>query len=104
MIAGQFYEMEYLHHLVYSERISEQRVLSSTFAASFDKGIARRRATYQSGQLGFNVFYIAPRVLFVVLDQHLPFFKILTSNGEAGWVYLPALCSSDVRELNKEQP
>ena len=48
-----------------------------------------------------NVSYISPKSIFVFLEQDEKVIKVLTTNGEVGWIYLTELYKNDIEEMNQ---
>jgi len=46
-----------------------------------------------------NVSYISPKSIFVFLEQDEKVIKVLTTNGEVGWIYLAELYKNDIEEI-----
>ena len=45
-------------------------------------------AAYYSKKYNCKVSYISPNSIFCLLEQNGKFCKILSTNGELGWIYL----------------
>ena len=58
-------------------------------------------AEYWSKELDCTVSYIPPS-MFVLLEQNNDFIKILTTNGELGWIILNRWCKDDIEEVKVE--
>jgi len=43
-----------------------------------------------------NISYIEPNCMFVLLEQDQQYCKILTANGELGWIVLNDWCIADM--------
>jgi len=50
---------------------------------------ASEEAAYWSNRLNCNVFYVSPNSMFMLLEQTDKVCKILTTNGEIGWIFYP---------------
>ena len=48
-----------------------------------------------------NVSYISPKSIFVFLEQNEKVIKVLTTNGEVGWIYLAERYKNDIEEMNQ---
>jgi hypothetical protein len=72
--------------------------------ASVAPYIATARATeagaaYYSKRFNCNVSYISPNSIFVFLEQDGNFCKILSTNGELGWLVLSDWLIEDIEEV-----
>ena len=48
-----------------------------------------------------NVSYISPNSIFVFLEKDEKVIKILSTNGEVGWIYLSDFYKDDIEEINQ---
>ena len=58
-------------------------------------------AKYWSKELNCNVSYISPNSIFCLLEKDEKYCKILSTNGELGWIYLADWCKDDIEEVNR---
>jgi hypothetical protein len=71
-------------------------------AAYFEfRGPLTAAAANYSKRVNCNVSYIFPNSVFVLLEQDGEFIKILTTNGEVGWIYLTERYKNDIEEMNQ---
>jgi hypothetical protein len=61
---------------------------------------AAAAASY-SKRFNCNVSYISPKSIFVFLEQDEKVIKILTTNGEVGWIYFTDFYKDDIKEVNQ---
>ena len=62
---------------------------------------AATAAAYLSKKYNCNVSYISANSIFCLLEQDKKFLKILTTNGEVGWIYLVDWYKDDIEEVTK---
>ena len=46
-----------------------------------------------------NLPYIPPNSLFVLLEHKQQYCKVLSPEGNVGWIYLDRWCSDDIEEV-----
>jgi len=56
---------------------------------------------YWTRRLQYNVSFIEPKSMFVLLEQDGECCKILTDNGAIGWICLYDYYKSDIQEVNQ---
>ena len=56
-------------------------------------------APYWSNRFKCNVSYISPNSIFCLLEKDGEFIKVLSTNGELGWIYLADLCKNNIEEV-----
>jgi hypothetical protein len=54
---------------------------------------------FWSKQFNCNVSYIFPKSIFCFLEQNEKFIKILSTNGELGWIHLSDWWKEDIEEV-----
>ena len=56
---------------------------------------------YWSKQLNCNVTYIEPKSIFCLVQEDGDYFKVLTTNGEIGWMIYPEneKLKDDIKEV-----
>jgi hypothetical protein len=59
---------------------------------------AADRVAYYSKRFKCNVSYISPSI-FCPLEKDGIYCKVLTANGEVGWIYLADWCKDDIEEV-----
>jgi hypothetical protein len=81
-----------------------------TAAAAADAGVAdaatpaallvtARRAAVYSKHFKCNVSYIKPNSVFCLLEKDEKLLKILSTNGELGWIILDDWCKDGIEEV-----
>jgi hypothetical protein len=58
-------------------------------------------AAYYSKQFNSKVSYIEPNSMFILLEQDGNYHKVLSNNGELGWINLTYLCKNHIEEVNQ---
>ena len=100
MKLGHFYETNQFHWLVYPTKSKTAlRTYPNTYSSL--EG-ATYNAAHQSKTFDCDVFYIAPNVLFIALEQDHRYYKILTAYGTVGWIYVSDVYADDINELKTE--
>ena len=99
MEVGKLYHINKFHWMLYPSRdIVIAAPWLAVLAAWDDPAHA---ADYWSKQLNCNVSYIAKNSMFVLLERDGEYCKVLTANGELGWIYLGDWCKDDIKEVNQ---
>ena len=82
---------------------SQQAAISANVTYNQNEGYAQRGANYWSRELGCKINLIPPQSIFVLLElDHVSYLrKVLTANGEIGWIYLAEHQRSDIEEVNQ---
>ena len=62
---------------------------------------AADRVAYYSKRFKCNVSYIESNSVFCLLEKDGIYCKVLTANGEVGWIYLADWCKDDIEEVNQ---
>jgi hypothetical protein len=65
------------------------------------RGPLTAAAAAYSKRFNCNVSYISPNSIFVLLEQVAYCCKILTTNGEVGWIVLADHCKNYIEEVNQ---
>jgi len=60
---------------------------------------AADRVAYYSKRFKCNVSYIESNSVFCLLEKDGIYCKVLTANGEVGWIYLADWCKDDIEEV-----
>ena len=94
MIIGMLYRVNRRYWMLYPSK--RQAVLASgtPWEANIDRPSAVRCAEYRSKELNCNVVFVSPNSILVLLEQdanicNANICKILTGNGECGWIIYP---------------
>jgi len=90
MKIGGLYQLKKYYWLLYPSRdIATAAVVATVVAAAAATvAIAAVNAAYLSKRLNCNVSYIEPS-MFVLLEQDKEYCKLLTANGQLGWIIYP---------------
>ena len=83
MKIGSLYQVKNFQWLVFPSKETAARFDDGFFAAYDNEPSA---PAYWSNRLNCNVSYIAPNSIFILLQQDEDLNKILTANGEIGWI------------------
>jgi hypothetical protein len=93
MNIGKLYQAKELYWMLYP---------SKDIAAAAPAAVAASTtAAYYSKKYNCNVSYISPNSIFVFLEQDGYCCKILSTNGELGWINLAGWCKDDIEEVNQ---
>ena len=89
MNIGMLYRVNRRFWMLYPSK--RQAVLASgtPWEANIDRPSAVRCAEYRSKELNCNIVFVSPNSILVLLEQDANFCKILTGNGEWGWIIYP---------------
>ena len=108
MNVGKLYQVKKYYWFLYP---SKDIAVASVFrgggggyaaAASFVCALAAPDyAANYSKYFNCNVSYISPNSIFCLLEKDGEFIRILTTNGEVGWIYLTDWCKNDIKEVNQ---
>jgi hypothetical protein len=63
--------------------------------------VEQHHAAYYSKRFNCNISYIFPKSIFCFLEQDGKFCKILSTNGELGWLVLSDWLIEDIEEVNQ---
>ena len=100
MNVGKLYQVKNLYWMLFPSK----EIAATTAPASFVSprcDHAARAAAYNSKYFNCNVSYISPNSIFVFLEKDGEFIKILSTNGEVGWIYLADFYKDDIKEVNQ---
>ena len=89
MIIGKLYQIKKYYWLVYPSKETAAEAPASAGPHPDATGAAAARAAYWSKELNCNVTYIPENNIFCLLEQDEKFMKVLSSNGELGWMCYP---------------
>jgi hypothetical protein len=97
MKIGKLYQVKKYYWLLYPSKDIAALVGPSAAAE------AASDAAYYSKRFNCNVSYIEPNSIFCLLEQNGKFCKILSTNGELGWIYLVDFYKDkdDIEEVNQ---
>jgi len=102
MEIGKLYQTKELYWFLFPSLDKAIAVFNALDGAANFASYARRAAEYWSIQLNCNVSFISPQSMFVLLEQDIRHSKILTTEGNIGWIYLPEWCKEDIEEVKAE--
>ena len=94
MQIGKLYQVKKYYWLLYPTKDIAKMCLSS-LQATHDPAIIENEGAYWSKRLNCNVSYIKPNDIFCLLKEEGNYLKMLTSNGEIGWIYLSSVMIGD---------
>jgi len=84
------YEIKGFFWLLYSEYSFLKTMDVGRFVhASGDEEYTRMRAVQHSKHFKCNVSYVSPNSIFMLLDRDGVFLKILSADGQVGWIAYP---------------
>ena len=103
MNIGKLYEIKEYFWLLYpSKEIAYAADDATAGRATLVHATAMATAAYYRKRFKCNVSYIEPNSIFMLLDQDGEYIKILSTNGELGWIYLADWCKKDIEEVEAE--
>jgi hypothetical protein len=97
MNVGKLYQVQNLYWMIYPSK--EAAAAATHPAAAVLRTTAAAAACY-GPYFNCNVSYIEPSI-FCLLEKDGEFIRILTTNGEVGWIYLADWCKDDIEEMNQ---
>ena len=93
MEIGKLYQIKQFFFLVYPEKTYAAAAAASRAAEAADAhGAAHGAAVYAafwSKTLNCNVTFVTPNSIFCLIEQDGDYLKVLTTNGELGWIRYP---------------
>jgi hypothetical protein len=95
MKIGKLYQVKKYYWLLYPSK----DIADAFLFASLDTAAAA--AAYYSKEYNCNVSYLNPNSIFCFLEQNEKFIKILSTNGELGWIYLSDFYKNYIEEVNQ---
>lgn len=99
MNVGKLFQAKKLYWLLYpSKDIAPQEHVTT---AVHQAATAVSVASGWCKELNCNVSYIEPNSIFCLLEQDGNFMKILSNNGELGWIILADWCKNYIEEVNQ---
>ena len=99
MEVGNLYQSKNLYWLLYSSRDTAVRLGARL---DRDQRAAARSAAFWSREFGCKVGYIEPKSVFMILEQDGIVCKILSTEGNIGWIILAEWCKVDIEEVKVE--
>jgi hypothetical protein len=91
MNVGKLYQAKNYYWMLYPSKDvaahAANTALSDGRIPSAHASPVERAAAYYSKRFKCNASYISPNSVFVLLEQDGEFIKILSANGEVGWIY-----------------
>jgi len=97
MEVGKLYQTKELYWFLFP---SLETAHSQAPAADASADYADNIAVYWSYELDCTVSYIIPS-MFVLLEQDKEYCRVLTTNGELGWIILDGWCKDDIEEVKQ---
>ena len=94
MNIGKLYQVKEFFWFLYPSKEIVSAATIAAVARLLDTG-----APYWSNRFKCNVSYISPNSVFCLLEKDGVFIKVLTTNGELGWIKLVDLYSKDIEEV-----
>ena len=107
MNVGKLYQVKKFYWMLYplkdkaAAAVSAAATATAAGARTSAAAVAAAAAAYYSTYFNCNVSYISSGSIFVLLEQDGEFIKILSTNGEVGWIYLTDWCKDDIEEINQ---
>jgi len=89
MKIGGLYQLKKYYWLLYPSRDIATASLAPAAAGRPDAAAVPNWVKYWSEQFNCNVSYISSNSLFVLLEQDGKYYKVLSTNGELGWIIYP---------------
>jgi len=100
MKIGKLYEIKEFFWFLYP---SKDIAVTAAPAPRYDAAAAAAaadRAAYLSNRFKCKVSYIKPSSIFCLLEKDEKLLKILSTNGELGWI-IDDWCKDDIEEVNQ---
>ena len=95
MNVGKLYQTKKCYWFLYP---SKDKATTPACSPSPNAAEAALDAAYYSEK--YNVSYIANSI-FMLLEKDGDFIKVLTTNGEVGWIYISDFFKDDIEEMNQ---
>jgi len=96
MKIGKLYQTKELYWMIYP---SKEAATAATHPAAAAATAVTNATAYYSKYFNCNVSYISPNSIFCLLEKDEKVIKILSTNGEVGWIYLADWCKDDIEEI-----
>jgi hypothetical protein len=97
MKIGKLYQVKKYFWLLYPSK--DIAVAEAPAAGPF--AAADAAAAHYGKYLKCNVSYIEPNSIFCLLEQDGEYIKVLSTNGEVGWIILADWYKDDIEEVNQ---
>jgi hypothetical protein len=96
MEVGKLYQIKNYHWMLYPSK--------DTAAVAFAAGgaLAAVAAVYWSRELGCSVSYMSPKDMFMLLEKDGIFCKVLSTEGQVGWILLSDWSKKYIEEVKAE--
>jgi hypothetical protein len=103
MNVGKLYQVKKYYWMLYPLKDKAAAAVSAAVAATAAAvaATAAAAAAYYSEKYNCYVSYISPNSIFVFLEKDEKVIKILSTNGEVGWIYLSDFYKDDIKEVNQ---
>jgi hypothetical protein len=98
MNVGKLYEIQKYFWLLYPSK-DIAGVRQGAVVATEAEGAAF--ADFLSNRFKCNVSSVSPKSIFCLLEQDGEYYKVLTTNGEVGWIILADWYKDDIEEVNQ---
>ena len=103
MNIGKLYQAKNYHWMLYpSKDIAIKAVVKKRASSIVHVTTVANLTDYWSRYFSCNISAVKPKSIFVFLEQDKNFCKVLTTNGELGWIHIEEWCKSDIEEVNQE--
>ena len=100
MNVGKLYQVKKLYWMIYpSTAASFVDTATAHDPVRCGEKSAATAAAYYSKYFNCNVSYISPNSIFCLLEKDGEFIRILSANGEVGWINLADWCKDDIEEI-----
>ena len=96
MNIGKLYQVKKYFWFLYP---SKEIAVAATFSSTAIATGAAAEAACLSKHFKCNVSYIEPNSVFCLLEKDGKYYKVLTTNGELGWIYITVWCKDDIEEV-----
>jgi hypothetical protein len=105
MNVGKLYQIKKYFWFLYPSKdiaaIVEAAVATDVPVVDTAAAYAARLSAHWSKHFNCKVSYIGPNSIFMLLEQDEKYCKILSTNGEVGWIILAPWCENDIEEVNQ---
>jgi hypothetical protein len=89
MKIGGLYQLKKNYWMLYPSKDTATAADAAVVGAAVADAAADNWANYWSKRLDCNVSYISPNSMFVLLEQTERFCKVLSTEGNIGWIIYP---------------
>jgi hypothetical protein len=102
MNVGKLYQVKKFYWMLYpSKDVAAHADAHTAGALSSDASIAAAAAAYYGPYFNCIVSYISSGSIFVFLEQDGKCCKVLSDEGNIGWIYLAELYKNYIEEMNQ---